>query len=154
MTKLTAANYWRMFQAENPQLSADYQAYQTWSFGNSAAMADELLALVLSGEKRATASLYQLYRWTNEPLPQVGDHSIIQDGAQTPSCIIETTAVTVVPFAQVTPEHARLEGEGDLSLEYWREVHWQYFSHEAAAAHHHFGEDDLVVCEEFKVVYR
>ena len=154
MTKNTAADYWNEFRQTDPRVKTDYQAHQAWSFGNSRAMADELLALVLAGTKQATASLYQLYRWTNEPLPQVGDFSVILDGAQVPSCIIETTAVEVVPFASVTAEHARLEGEGDLSLTYWREVHWQFFSHQAAAAHHHFNEDDLVVCERFKVVYR
>ncbi|MCH4056481.1 ASCH domain-containing protein [Lapidilactobacillus gannanensis] len=149
MVHLSAADYWRRFQEKNSGLSDQFQA---WSFGDSPQQADELLALVLSGKKVGTASLYQLYRWTNEPLPQVGDYSIILDGAQQPRCIIQTTKIDVVPFADVTAAHAAAEGEGDLSLDYWREVHWQFFSHESAAARYQFNEQDLVVCELFKVV--
>lgn len=58
----------------------------------------------------------------------------------------------MVPFVDVTAEHAAAEGEGDISLDYWREVHWQFFSHESAAAHYQFNEHDLVVCELFQVV--
>ncbi len=45
------------------------------------------------------------------------------------------------------------EGEGDLSLEYWRRVHVALFSKWLAEIDILFSEDSLIVCEEFKVVY-
>jgi uncharacterized protein YhfF len=40
-------------------------------------------------------------------------------------CIVETTEVTLRMYNEVDAEFAREEGEGDLSLEYWREAHRQ-----------------------------
>ena len=37
----------------------------------------------------------------------------------------------MVPFDEVDEEHAYLEGEGDRSLEYWREVHERFFTEHA-----------------------
>lgn len=150
MSSLVISNFWEAFKKKYPDAGDKYLA---WSFGGTADQADRLAALVISGKKTATASLYQLYRWTNEPVPKVGDYNIILDGRQAPVCIIRTTKIEVVPFSEVTAEHAKLEGEGDLSLDYWREVHWEFFSEEAEAANHHFFETDPVVCEEFKLLW-
>lgn len=94
-----------------------------WAFGDSPELADELLALVLAGTKTATASALWEYEAEGEPLPQEGDLSIILDGRGHPRALVRTTAVRVVPFAEVDAEHARLEGEGDRSLESWRASH-------------------------------
>jgi uncharacterized protein YhfF len=61
--------------------------------------------------------------------------------------------VTVVPFDQVDAGHARLEGEGDLSLAYWREVHERYFT-DHATNDRGFAPEMPVVLERFRVVYQ
>lgn len=149
MTKLTATTFWNTFYKQHPNVGTHFQ---TWSFGDHPAQADELVNLVLIGKKRATSSLYELYRWTNIPLPKVGTYSVILDGNQAARCLIQTTKVEVMPYRQVSAAQAQLEGEGDCSLSYWRKQHWQFFTHEAKAANHHFTADDLVVCERFKLV--
>lgn len=123
-----------------------------WSFGANAAQADELLDLVLAGTKTATASALWDYEADDEPLPEQGALSIILDGAGRPRALIESTEVEVVPFDEVGEEHARLEGEGDLSLAYWREVHERFFT-ETASHDHGFATDMPVVCERFRVLY-
>jgi len=124
-----------------------------WSFGASPEQADELLALVLNGTKTATAGALWDFETDDEPLPEPGTLSIILDGREHPRALIECTAVEVVPFDQVDEEHARLEGEGDLSLEHWREVHERFFT--AVATHDRgFQQDMPVVCERFRVVYQ
>ena len=60
----------------------------------------------------------------------------------------------VVPFKDVDAEHARLEGEGDLSLDYWRSVHEKLFRQWLTEAGTAFSEDTKVVLERFKTVYR
>lgn len=43
---------------------------------------------------------------------------------------IEITAVSECRYCDVDEEFARAEGEGDLSLAWWRQVHRQFFSAE------------------------
>ncbi|MCD2257231.1 ASCH domain-containing protein [Agrilactobacillus fermenti] len=142
--------FWDNYRQINPQAPEQFQA---WAFGSGAKMADELADLVLAGKKTATASNYLLYELTNEPLPQVGDLSIVLNGSQLPVCVIRTTKVYVTPFKDVTAEHAAKEGEGDRSLAYWRSAHEKFFAEELATVDQQFTDNMMVVCEEFEVVY-
>lgn len=125
--------------------------YDAWSFGDDA---DGLAALVKAGIKTATCSAYDLYEAEGEDLPQPGDTGVILDSRDNAVCIIRTTRVYVVPFDEVTAEHAFREGEGDRSLEYWREVHESFLKEELASTGFEFSGDSRIVCEEFEVVYR
>ena len=124
--------------------------YDAWSFGDDT---DGLAALVRAGIKTATCSAYDLYEIEDEGLPQAGDTSVILDSRDEAVCIIRTTRVYTVPFDGVSAEHAFREGEGDRSLEYWRQVHEAFFKDELASAGLEFSGDSRVVCEEFEVVY-
>ncbi len=123
-----------------------------WGFGATPAQADELLDLVLAGTKTATSSAQWDYEAEGEDLPERGTLGIVVDGAGTPRALIVTTQVRVVPFDQVDEEHAAAEGEGDLSLEYWREVHQRFFT-EHASHERGFSSDMPVVLEEFAVLH-
>ncbi|MCK0111830.1 ASCH domain-containing protein [Ornithinimicrobium sp. F0845] len=122
-----------------------------WSFGAGPDDADELLALVLAGTKTATSSAVRDYEDGEEVMPSEGDLSIITDGAGHPRALIQTTSVRTVPFGEVDAAHAAAEGEGDLSLEHWRDVHRRFFENSADGAP---VTDDLpVLLEEFTVLY-
>lgn len=123
-----------------------------WSFGAGPEQADDLLGLVLAGTKTATAGALWDYEAEDEPLPEIGTLSIILDSTGQPRALIETTEVQVVPFDEVSDEQARLEGEGDLSLEYWRDVHQRFFT-EVADHDRGFSHDMPVVWERFRVLY-
>ena len=123
-----------------------------WAFGGTAEQADDLLSLVLAGTKTATAGALWDYETEDEALPQVGDLHIILDGAEHPRALIETMSVEVVPFDEVDAEHAQLEGEGDLSQEFWRDVHQRFFT-EFATHDKGFSESMPVVLERFRVLY-
>lgn len=125
--------------------------YEAWAFGVEA---DLLAYLVAIGEKTATASAYPLYELENEPLPVVGAYSVILDSKDNAVCIIQTMKVAVVPFDEVTAEHAYKEGEGDKSLDFWREVHEKFFTECLNDAGLKFSPDMKVVCEEFVVVFK
>ena len=47
-----------------------------------------------------------------------------------------------------------MEGEGDRSLAYWRDVHEDFFAEEFAETELEFNGQTSILCEEFKVVYR
>lgn len=142
---------WVEYRKANPNAPKEYIA---WAFGNSKEIADELAKLVLEGKKTATASNYTLYELENEELPFPGLINIILDGDGKAVAIAETTSVEVVPFDEVTEEHAYLEGEGDGSLSYWREVHEAIFKKEFENVNRVFDYKIPVVCERFKLLYK
>ena len=125
--------------------------YEAWAFGGAP---DKLAKLVLDGVKTATCSAAVLYEYENEELPKVGDYSVILDSRGNAVCVIQTTRVYVSPFDGVSARHAYLEGEGDRSLAYWRQVHKEFFTEELKAVNRQFDEKMELVCEEFAVVSR
>ena len=124
--------------------------YSAWAFGEAP---DKLADLVMRGIKTATCSAYCFYEMEGESLPETGAYNIILDAGDEAVCITRTTKVYVVPFSQVTAEHAYREGEGDRSLSHWRDVHRKFFTQELEAEGLEFSEDMKLVCEEFEVVY-
>ena len=145
---MTAKELWDKYVKENNVGDCDYEA---WAFGMEAGLLAHLVAI---GEKTATASAYPLYEVDGEPLPKVGEYSVILDERKNAVCIIQTKKVLIVPFNEVTEEQAYKEGEGDKSLKYWREVHEEFFTECMEEASLEFTQDMKVVCEEFEVVYK
>lgn len=145
---MTGTELWHVFAATHDLGDC---SWEEWAFGVDA---DLLAQLVLNGEKTATASAFPLYELENEPLPAVGEYSVILDSKDRAICVIQTTRVTVTPFCDVSEDHAYREGEGDRSLRYWRDVHERIFSEWMREAGLAFTQDMPVVCEEFEVIYR
>ena len=137
---MTAEEMWKEFG-----LTGEYEA---WSFGDDA---DELARLVKEGIKTATCSALCFYEMEGEALPKVGEYSVILDSKDQAVCIIRTTKVYTTGFNQVSEEHAWKEGEGDRSLEYWRNTHRRFFIEELRKYGLDFNEDMELVCEEFEV---
>lgn len=125
--------------------------YQAWQFGGDP---DGLAQLVKAGIKMATSSGYVFYEIENEPLPKENEYSVILDSHDEAVCIIQTTKVYVVPFKEVSEQHAYKEGERNRTLEDWRDIHIDFFKHECELLNIEFSEDMKIVCEEFKVVYQ
>lgn len=144
---MNAKTMWNQFIQTK---SVDNTHYQAWAFGDDS---DALAQLVCAGIKTATASALDVYEYEHEPLPQCGDYSIILNSQGEAQCIIQTTAVSIVPFAQVSALHAYKEGERDRSLASWRTIHEVFFTKELNAIQRTFHPDMMVVCEEFQVVY-
>lgn len=130
------------------------KTFTAWPFGADAKMARELADLVKAGEKTATSSLHLLYEVEQEALPKVGEFNIITDWDGEAEAITETINVQVQPFKDVSAVFAAMEGEGDKSLGYWRRVHIEFFNNELEMLGKEFDEEMLVVCEQFKVVYK
>lgn len=105
---------------------------------------------MLDGVKTGTASALRDYEADGDPLPEVGERSIILDGGGAPRAVLETTEVTTVPFDQVTAEHAHAEGEGDRTLAAWRQIHERFWTEHSADG---FAADMLVVCERFRLIH-
>ena len=132
-------------------VAIDLRQIESWAFGDSAALADELVGLVVHGDKRATAGSWRAMERDRTPLPVVGGHSIVTRWDGTPVCLLETTHVAVVPFAEVDADFAAAEGEGERTLASWRRDHEAYFRREHAALGIAFDHDIPVVCERFRL---
>jgi uncharacterized protein YhfF len=130
------------------------EQYVAEGWGDTPEMADELGALISSRTKTATCSALWEYETEDEPLPEVGLKTIVLDGNGDPLCIVETTEVEVRPYDEVDARFAYEEGEGDRSLEYWREAHWRFFSRTLPNIGKVPAMDMPLVCERFRVVYR
>ncbi|WP_433830611.1 ASCH domain-containing protein [Actinoplanes sp. CA-015351] len=126
--------------------------YTVERFGDSAEMADALLALVIDGRKRATASLAR--QFGDEPLPRIGVHWIVCDGVGRPRVVLRTVELRMGSFASVTDEFAYAEGENDRTRDGWMAAHRDYFTRVCAAEGTPFDEErEETLFERFQVVY-
>ena len=149
-----AENLWRAYLETLPEGSpARDEDYEAWAFGDGPAMADELGALVLSGRKTATCSALWEVEADEEPMPRLGEKSVILDGRGEPLCVIETTEVEIRRFDEVDERFAYEEGEGDRSLDYWRGAHRRFFSRTLPRIGREFSEEMPLVCERFRVIH-
>ena len=101
-----------------------------------------LTGLVLAGPKRATAGLLEEYAEEGEELEHVGEVLVMVDDDGAELGRIRVTDVQVVPFAEVTDEFARAEGEGYAGHADWAVSHREFW--EATGAQVHDGTQ--VVC--------
>lgn len=145
---MTAEEMWKLFSDRNGIKSKEYEA---WAFGDDS---DKLADLTVNGIKTATCSAYCWYENGEEELPKVGEYSVILNSKDDAVCVIKTNKVYIERFKNISSEHAYKEGEGDRSLEYWRQVHRDFFAKELIEIGRNFSEDMELVCEEFEVVFK
>jgi uncharacterized protein YhfF len=141
--------YWAAFRAAE---GLDHDRYVAVEMGDSPALADELVNLMLAGRKRATAALTRDFDG-EEPLPKVGDYVVVVDGAGAPRCIWRTTEVTIKALIEVDDAFAWDEGEGDRSRTFWLDAHRRYFARQAAREGFTMHDRMPTVFERFALVW-
>ncbi|MCI0711098.1 MAG: ASCH domain-containing protein [Chloroflexi bacterium] len=145
--------YWQQYLDILPESERNI-TYIAEGWGDSPEMATELGMLIAQGIKTATCSALWEWEAEGESPPEPGIKTIVLDGDDNPLCIVETTEVTIRPYNEVDAQFASDEGEGDRSLEYWRRVHWQFFTRSLAANGKEPALDMPLVCERFRVIYK
>ena len=147
----TVAQMWNAYLKE---CGTDPGNYSVWYFGDNEEDANGLVELVLAGVKRGTASALWAHDLDGEPVPRPGDLAIVTDWAGIAKCIIRTTEVNIVPYNEVSEAFAAIEGEGDKSLQHWRELHWPYFAREMNRIGRDLTDRIPIVCHQFELAYR
>ncbi|MEH0861723.1 ASCH domain-containing protein [Halobacteriovorax sp. DPLXC-1] len=126
MSSLTPEEFWDLYE-ETLDEKLDHPHIEISIAGN-AEIADELLALYLSGKKSAGSGLVKDYELAGDPLPEVDNFWIILDSKNNPRCIVKTIAVEINKFSDISKKIAEAEGEGDLSVEHWKKAHRDFFT--------------------------
>ena len=143
--------YWQVFKRKHPEYSqSEYK--EIYKFCDNEKDANECADLVVRGIKCATAASKWWHDYNEVPLPKSGEINIVVDWDDKPVAVIQVTEVNIVPFNQVSEEFAFTEGEGDKSLEYWKRVHWGFYTREMEPYGVKPSDDMLIVCEEFKLL--
>ena len=89
-----------------------------------------------------------------DPLPEIGNYWIVLDSECRPRCIVQTINIEQNKFKDVPVEVALAEGEGDLSLEYWRRVHRSFYAPFLKQWGVRDIEEATVVTEHFRIVHQ
>lgn len=123
---------------------------RTLSLGTPGELRSQLNALVISGTKTATAGLLSEYAEEGEEMERVGERLVLLDSVDVPIGAVDIIEVRVLPFGAVSWEFAQAEGEGDRSLDEWRDGHRRYWSDLGLSVE----ESTPVVCLRFRLVDR
>ena len=143
--------YWGEFcRARGVAADTPYQAYY---FGDAPELANELVELVATGDKRATTTLL----WSVERYPALAPvahgYAVLTEHDRTPRAVVRTRSIEVRAFDEVDAQYAWEEGEGDRALATWRADHWEFFSRECALLDRAPRPDMRVILERFELLF-
>lgn len=152
MDNASARNMWGDYLDKHLE-DAFHEAPNTIHFCDNEEDANTCVTLVKKGIKKATSDSLLGLQYRKERLPKIGDFTVITNWEGEAQCIVKTTKVRLKPFFSIDEEYAKLEGEGDKSLDYWKKVHWDYFTRELEPFGRVPRDSMIVVCQEFEKVF-
>jgi uncharacterized protein YhfF len=117
-------------------------------FGTPGASRENLVNLVLHGNKRATAGLRHDYDREGEPVEHVGERLAMVDNDGRHVGTLLVTRTEIVRFCDVPDEFALAEAEGDLNAADFRASHLEYWTRVGEQV----DDDTLVVLVYFDLV--
>ncbi len=103
---------------EVEEIKKKYPGADAWQMGDSPQLANELADLIEKGIK--TASCGSLPLTSRKIRRESGVITLFLMVRMFQFCVIRLISMQLVRFCDVTEAFARKEGEGDLSLEYWK----------------------------------
>ncbi|MCB0390781.1 MAG: ASCH domain-containing protein [Bdellovibrionales bacterium] len=151
--KPTEKIFWESYIDSLPQNERPKEPHVEASYAGSKRITDKLIELYLEGKKTAGSSIKEDFISAGDPLPKVGNFWIILNSNEEPQCLVQTVKVVENKFYDVPLEIAIAEGEGDLSLEYWRNAHKKFYEPHLEDWGLSRIDDATVITEFFAVVY-
>ncbi|KPM31961.1 Hypothetical protein I595_1609 [Croceitalea dokdonensis DOKDO 023] len=152
MDNSSAKKLWGDFLDKHPEFATE-KTPEVGYFGDNEKDANLLAELTVNDIKKATSHSLLGLQLRGEILPKIGDFFVVTDWDGNAKCLVRTTSVKMLPYFSIHEEHARLEGEGDKSLAYWKKVHWDYYTRELAEFNRRPLESMIVVFERFQKVF-
>jgi uncharacterized protein YhfF len=102
--------------------------HRAMEIGIPGPMRQRLNRLILDGHKRATAGLLLDYVREDEELESEGELLSLVDDEDRRVATVLVVEVVTVPFIEVPWAFAQAEGEGDETLEEWRQGHRRFWA--------------------------
>lgn len=145
--------FWNEYLETLPRARRPRRPLVSASFAGNRKCTDGLLRLYLDGKKTAGSSLVQDFISSGDLLPRVGNYWILLDSRSRPRCLLRTVRTEINAFKRVPKRIARAEGEGDLSLNFWRRVHRKFYSPFLKKWGIESLDDAEVITEHFKLLH-
>lgn len=124
------------------------------AFSTEQAVAERLLAKVAAGAMRATVGpMHYFGEGRDQPLPVVGEYTVLLDPRHRPRLIWRTTGVSIAPLSSVSETYLWLDGEGGGNRETWLEIMRGSFSAQARRRRFEMHDDIETMFETFEVVW-
>ena len=118
-----------------------------YSAGTLSYMLDETSAVFYTVDAKYDGDKLELEPKINRCMFHIGEYKIVENSRDEPVCVIRVIGLHLLRFSDVTVELARKEGEGDLSLEYWRNEHRRFFQAEGS-----YSPEMDVIFEEYALI--
>ena len=128
--------------------------YETWLFGETKKLSNQLVESVRIGQKTATSALVWELEAKGEKLPSVEDIVVVTNWKGDPSCIIEITETEVRPFSEIDERFAFDYGEGDRTLKWWNRAMWDYYSEVCRKVGLEPSTNMPISCQRFRLLYK
>lgn len=119
---------------------------ETFRFGDSRALCNEILALVRAGKKTATCEAARHYGPGGDAWPEVGRRDVALEWDGRPALMVETVAVETRRWSEIDAEFVAAQGEF-RDLAHWQQEYRAYFTRNGG-----WSEDMKIMCERFRVV--
>ncbi len=142
--------FWtRCCKALGPE--ARRRGYTARRIGNTPELVDQVLELIISGQKRGTFSLPEaLARAGTTPVP--GDYVVLTRYDGEAGCLILMEACETMPFDQVGPSELEIEGPDARDPAVWRDIHEQYWTPMLASWGQAFTPSQPVLVQRFQLL--
>lgn len=121
-------------------------------FGSSEEESVTALEQILSGEKTAISHCIPDYLTKKQPLPRVGDYTMVTDFYGNPCCIVQAVDVLIAPLPEVPASWISQDCPG-LSRAQWLSEQHAAYAALAARGGFHANADNPVLLEQVQVVY-
>ncbi len=147
-------SFWKDYLASLPPKIRLKKPFVYAGYAGGRKNTDALIRLYRAGKKTAGSGLVKDYATAGDPLPKVGDYWILLDSRDRPQFLLKTLRTELNLFGRIPKSVARAEGEGDLSVAYWKKAHARFYFPFLSE----WGLDDIdkavVITEHFEIVHR
>ena len=145
-------DYWQRATAEldRTDLPADYSV--RW-IGLDDPTTEEVIELIIAGDKTGTFTLPWIIERTDQPEPASGDPLILVDFHGRPRLLVRLTVITTVAFGDISAAHTAIDGTPVRDLAVWKPLHTQYWNNLLKPWHLSVTETMPVLVEKFELLH-
>lgn len=143
---------WKKYLESLPEAERPLNPQVEAAFAGNREITDSLIALYLEGKKWAGSGLVEDYESVGDPLPKVGNYWLLLNSKDEAACLLRTERIEFHKYKDIPVEIAVAEGEGDLTVESWKELHGKFFVPHLEKWGVKNLDDATVITEFFKIV--